>query len=69
MSRESTPRHAQKAGDLGFAVQFNAETPQSKNRKGNTIHPPSGTQYQTLYCRLFKATRPTPAPALMRLPH
>ena len=25
MSRGSTPRHAQTAGDLGFAVQFNAE--------------------------------------------
>ena len=25
--RGSTPRHAQTAGDLGFAVQFNAETP------------------------------------------
>ena len=23
----STPRHAQTAGDLGLAVQFNAETP------------------------------------------
>ena len=54
MSRGSTPRHAQTAGDLGFAVQFNAETPwhlaqlailgsdspQSNNRKGNSIHPP-----------------------------
>ena len=27
MSRGSTPRHAQTAGDLGFAVQFNDETP------------------------------------------
>ena len=27
MSRGSTPRHAQMAGDLGFTVQFNAETP------------------------------------------
>ena len=26
MSREFTPRHAQMAGDLGFTVQFNAET-------------------------------------------
>ena len=26
MSRQSTPSHAQMAGDLGFAVQFNAET-------------------------------------------
>ena len=25
--RGSTPRHAQTAGDLGFAVQFYAETP------------------------------------------
>ena len=27
MSRGSTPRHAQTAEDLGFVVQFNAETP------------------------------------------
>ena len=27
MSRGSTPRRAQTAGDLGLAVQFNAETP------------------------------------------
>ena len=47
----STPRHAQTAGDLSFAVQFNAETswpftqlcysrvgePQSNNRKYNSL--------------------------------
>ena len=49
MSRGSTPRHAQTAGDLGFAVQFNAgishssailgsDDPQRNNRKGNSIH-------------------------------
>ena len=27
MSRGFTPRHAQTAGDLGFAMEFNAETP------------------------------------------
>ena len=32
MSRGYTPRHAQTAGDLGFAVQFNAETPLSSDR-------------------------------------
>ena len=51
MSRGYTPRHAQMAGDLGFAVQFNAETrgisrssailgsdsPQSNNRKNNSL--------------------------------
>ena len=51
MSRGSTPRHAQTAGDLGFAVQFNAETPwhlrssailgsnspQSDNRMDNSL--------------------------------
>ena len=51
MSRGSTPRHAQTAGDLGFAVQFNAEicgisrssailrsdSPQSNNRKNNSL--------------------------------
>ena len=54
MSRGSTPRHAQKAGDLGFAVQFNAETQwhfaqlaifgsdslKSNNTEGNSIHSP-----------------------------
>ena len=30
LSRGSTPRHAQTAGDLGFTVQFNAETPWHK---------------------------------------
>ena len=51
MSRGSTPRHAQTAGDLGFAVQFNAgishssailgsDNPQRNNRKGNSIHSP-----------------------------
>ena len=30
MSRGSTPRHAQTAGDFGFAVQFNSETTQKK---------------------------------------
>ena len=52
MSRGSTPRHAQTAGDLGFAVQFNAklrgisrssailasDSSQSNNMKGNPIH-------------------------------
>ena len=51
MSRGSTPRHAQTAEDLGFAVQFIAETrgiprssailgsdsPQSNNRKDNSL--------------------------------
>ena len=49
MSRGSTPGHAQTAGDLGFAVQFNADTswrssailgpdsPQSNNRKDNSL--------------------------------
>ena len=51
MSRGYTPRHAQTAEDLGFAVQFNAEThgisrssailgldsPQSNNRKDHSL--------------------------------
>ena len=51
MSRGSTIRHALTAGDLGFAVQFNAETPwhyaqlailgsdcpQSNSRKDNSL--------------------------------
>ena len=51
MSRGSTPRHAQTAGDLVFAVQFNAGMSHSStilgsvnrqrnNRKGNSIHSP-----------------------------
>ena len=51
MSRGSTPRHAQTAGDLSFAAQFNDETrgisrssailgsdsPQSNNRKDHSL--------------------------------
>ena len=50
MSRGYTPRHAQTAGDLSFAVQFNAETgishssailrsdsPQSNNKKDHSL--------------------------------
>ena len=57
--------YPQMAEDLGFAVQFNAETlwhfgqlryPRIINRKGNSIHPPRETQCQTLYCLLLKAT-------------
>ena len=42
MSRGFTPRHAQMAGYLGFAVQMIAESlwhPLSNNSKGNSIHP------------------------------
>ena len=43
MSRGSIPRHAQTAGDVGFTVQFNAETPwdfaklQNNNRNDNSL--------------------------------
>ena len=42
MSRGSTLRHAQTAGDLSFAVQFNdkiigSDSPQSNNRKDNSL--------------------------------
>ena len=50
MSSGYTPRHAQTAGDLSFAVQFNAETgisrssailgsdsPQSNNKKDHSL--------------------------------
>ena len=33
-----------------------SDSPQSNNRKGNSIHPPWETWCQTLYCRLFNAT-------------
>ena len=60
MSRGSTPRHAQTAEDLGFAVQFNAETPFIPREKPNVKHAIGG------YLRL---PQPTPAPALMRELH
>ena len=53
MSRGSTPGHAQTAGDLGFAVQLNAETPW---HFAQLRYPRVG------YLRL---PQPTPAPALM----
>ena len=66
----SFARPIRTAGDLGFAVQFNAETrgisrssailgsdsPQSNNRKGNSMHSRKRPNANTRYCRLFKAT-------------
>ena len=39
----------------GSAILW-SDSPQSSNRKGNSIHPPWETWCQTLYWRLFKAT-------------
>ena len=80
MSRGSTPKHAQTAGELGFVVQFNAETilgldsPQSNNRKDNSVwetpfttcERPNVKHAIAGYSRL---PRPTPAPALMQAQH
>ena len=73
MSRGSTPRHAQTVRNLGFAVQFNAETlwhfvqlryprvtPYIPRGRHNGKHAIAG------YLRL---PQPTPAPALMRELH
>ena len=76
MSRGSTPRHAQTAGDLGFAVQFNAgishssailgsDNPQRNNRKGNSIHTPCERHnvIKHTIADYLRLPRPTPAPA------
>ena len=72
MFRGSTPRLAQIAGDLGFAVQFYAETPLSgrivprvtKGKVTPFIHRERHNVKHSIagYLRL---PRPTPAPALM----
>ena len=76
MSRGSTLRHAQKAGDLGFALQFNvgtpwSDSPQSKNRKDNSLWvtsfiPPNVKHAIAGYLKL---PQPTPASAQMRELH
>ena len=64
------------AGDLSFAMQFNTETdilgsdsPQSYNRKGNSIHPPERPNLKHSIAGYIRLPRPTPAPALMRVLH
>ena len=37
MSRGSTPRHAQMAGDLGFAVQFNSNSKTHDYQTANVV--------------------------------
>ena len=83
MSRGSTPRHAQMAGDMGFAVQFNAETPwyfaQVRLLSSGRIVPRKTIGMLTLPVRDLMPThaiagnlrlpRPTPAHALMRVLH
>ena len=78
MSRGSTPRHAQTAGDLGFAVQFNAETPwhfaQSNNSKDNSLWvtpfiPCERPDVKHAIADYLRLPQPTPAPALMRELH
>ena len=64
MSRGYTLRHAQTAGDLSFAVQYNDHplwvTPFIPRERPNVKHAIAG------YLRL---QRPTSAPALMRVLH
>ena len=55
MSRVSTPRHAQTAGDLGFAVQLNAETPWHKEDEvEKTFYSLTSTYHMcNIYIELF----------------
>ena len=81
MSRGYTSRHAQTAGDLRFAVQFNAETlwhfadsPQSNNRKDNSLWvtqliPCERPNVKHAIVGYLRLPRPTSAPALMRVQH
>ena len=75
MSRGSTPRHAQTAGNLGFAVQFNAEipwldSPQSNNRKDNSLWvtpfiPRERPNVKHAIAGYLRLPQLAPAPALM----
>ena len=82
MSRGSTPRHAQTAGDFGFAMQFisengishnsailGSESTQSNNRKGNSFIPRERPNVKHSIAGYLRLPRPTPAPALMRVLH
>ena len=66
MSRGYTPRHAQTAGDLSFAVQFNDETLWHFAQLRYPRERPNVKQAIAGYLRL---PRPTSAPALMRVLH
>ena len=74
MSKRSIPRHAQTAGDLGFAVQFNAETlwhfAQSNNSKDNSLWvtpfiPRERPDVKHAIADYLRLPQPTPAPAPM----
>ena len=82
MSRGSIPKHAQTAGDLGFPLQFNAETPwhfaqlryprsdrpQSNNRVTPFI-PCERPNVKHAIASYLRLPQPTPTPALMRELH
>ena len=67
MSRGSTPRHAQTAWDLGFAVQLNAErvTPFIPRERPNIMH----ANIMHAIADYLRPPRPTPAPALKQVLH
>ena len=83
MSRGYTPRHAQAAGDLSFAVQFNAETlwhfaqlgsdsPQSNNRKDHSLWitpfiPRERPNVKHAIAGYLRLPQPTSVPGLMRV--
>ena len=85
MSRGYTPRHAQTAGDLSFAVLFYDETsrsstilgsdsPQSHNRKDHSLWvtpfiPRERPNVKHAIAGYLRLPRPTSAPALMRVLH
>ena len=67
MSRGSIPRHAQTAGDLGFDVQFNAETPWHFAQLWvTTFIPRERPDVKHAIADYLRLPQPTPAPALMR---
>ena len=71
MSRGSTPRHAQTAGDLGLAVQFNAETPwhSAQLRYPSPFIPRESPNVKHAIAGYLRLPKPTPTPALMRELH
>ena len=84
MSRGSTPRYAQTTGDLGFAVQFIAETlwhfcaaPLSSSQIVPRVTIGSVTPFiprerpnvKHAIAGYLRLSRPTPAPALMQELH
>ena len=83
MSRGYTPRHAQTAGNLSFAVLcgilrssaiIGSDSPQSKNRKDHSLWvtpfiPRERPNVKHAIAGYLRLPQPTSAPALMRVLH